>query len=69
MRVSNGMEEQELVTRAKAQGVFLSALGDYRLHGTAPEKTHRPAVILGYTGIDEECIAQSIKKLEKAWIV
>ncbi|MBQ7847851.1 MAG: PLP-dependent aminotransferase family protein [Clostridia bacterium] len=69
LRVSNGMEEQELVTRAKAQGVFLSALGDYRLHGTAPEKTHRPAVILGYTSIDEECIAQSIKKLEKAWIV
>lgn len=57
--------ERELLGKAAAVGVELSALSDYYLAetGLAP----RAGLVLGFAGIDEHQIAQALEKLRQAW--
>jgi GntR family transcriptional regulator/MocR family aminotransferase len=57
--------ERELVDKAAAVGVELSALSEY--HVTTAGQAPRPGVVLGFAGINERHIAQALEKLRQAW--
>lgn len=57
--------ERELVDKAAAVGVELSALSEY--HVTTAGQAPRPGVVLGFAGINERQIAQALEKLRQAW--
>ncbi|MBQ8215354.1 MAG: PLP-dependent aminotransferase family protein [Clostridia bacterium] len=71
LKVENGMSEEELVKKAASCGVGLHGLSEYTLKNTpCPiSKGATPCLVLGYNGITEEQIEQSVSLLEKAWIV
>lgn len=57
--------ERELLDKAAAVGVELSALSGYCL--TDPEVAARAGLVLGFAGIDEQQIALALEKLRQAW--
>lgn len=64
LHMRNGMLEHELIERAYAQGVRVYGLSAYY---TPPVKPPKATLILGYAGMTEQEIAQSVALLRKAW--
>ena len=58
--------EQELVWRAKENGVRVYAFSDAQVAERA--ETGNPTVILGYGGLSEEQILEGIAKLKQVWL-
>jgi len=57
--------ERELLNKAAAVGVELSALSEYCL--AEPGHAPRAGLVLGFAGVDEQMIAQALEKLRQAW--
>ncbi len=55
---------KDLIPRARAAGVLLSLLSDYRVM-EAPEEDR--TVLLGFSGMDEKSIREGLKALASAW--
>lgn len=64
LTVENGMNEQTLIERARAQGVRVYGLSGYF---TPPAKPPRATLVLGYAGLTEGQIAQAVRLLGDAW--
>ncbi|MNW14555.1 hypothetical protein D3C71_2128090 [compost metagenome] len=57
--------EHELIDKAAAVGVELSALSGYCL--ADPAQPPRAGLVLGFAGVDEAQIALALDKLRRAW--
>lgn len=57
--------ERELLNKAAAVGVELSALSEYCL--AEPGQAPRAGLVLGFAGVDERRIAYALEKLRQAW--
>ena len=57
--------EGELLSKAAAVGVELSALSGYCL--ADPAQPPRAGLVLGFAGVDEAQIASALAKLRRAW--
>ena len=58
------LSAEELVPRARAAGIRLSRLSDYRV---MEDPTEDRTVMLGFSGMDEKNIVDGLKALAKAW--
>ena len=65
MQVSNGMSEQKLVERAKAEGVGVYGLSSY--YAFDREKAPDSTLVMGYAKLREEDMAPAFTRLERAW--
>lgn len=66
MEIKNGMSERQLVESAAEYDVRVYGLSEYYAFGG--EKILESCIIAGYSGLNEEEIAEGIKRLEKAWV-
>jgi len=70
IEVENGelvsASEQELVRRAKENGVRVYAFSDALV--AESEKAENPTVILGYGGLSKEQILEGIARLKQVWL-
>lgn len=57
--------ERELLKKAAAVGVELSALSDYCL--AEPGQAPRAGLVLGFAGVDEQQVEQALERLREAW--
>ncbi|WP_042142026.1 PLP-dependent aminotransferase family protein [Paucisalibacillus sp. EB02] len=64
LEVNNGMGEEELVTRAKQQGIKIYPLSTYTME---KQNNTQPRIILGFAGIPETALEEAIKLLLKSW--
>ncbi|MEK4970024.1 PLP-dependent aminotransferase family protein [Cytobacillus sp. FSL R7-0696] len=62
--VKNGMNESELVARAKRERLKIYPLSNYSI---IRREDKEPQIILGFAGIREEQLKHSLKALFKAW--
>ncbi len=66
LTVRNGMTEKELIERAAASGILINGLSGYCF--TPPKDDGAPPrLLLGFTGITEREIGESVKIFEKIW--
>lgn len=66
IQIKNGMEERELIQRASHQGVKINGLSRYfrgDLDGCPPS-----TLVLGYAGLSQEELNQSVALLKDVWI-
>jgi len=67
IKVKNGMDEAELVDRAKAAGVRVYGLSEY-CPEPAPE-LESSTVVVGYSAMSAREIEKAVQALESAWTV
>lgn len=65
MKINNGMNEAQLINKAKAEGVRVYGLSEYYSFPSlnCPEST----VVIGYSGFDSSDIDAAVERLETAW--
>lgn len=56
--------EEELIAKAKAGGVRVYGLSDYKI---CKEKADKPTVLLGYANLSEEQIGDAVRVLAECW--
>ena len=66
LRVDLPQNEEELASRARDAGVSFAGLRDFYL--TPPGSSLVPTFLLGFTGIREDLVPESVRALEKAWL-
>ena len=64
LTASGPVPAEELVPRARAAGVLLSRLSDYRVMEDPGEDR---TVLLGFAGMDGDAIREGLKALAEAW--
>ncbi|WP_188385896.1 MocR-like pyridoxine biosynthesis transcription factor PdxR [Ornithinibacillus halotolerans] len=64
LNVENGMSENQLVKKAKEANILIYPLSNYRMDKKA---NPRPIFLLGFAGIREDELEESIKQLLKSW--
>lgn len=65
LRIKNGMSEKQLIDSAQSIGVKVYPTSIYWSNPAASEDV---MILLGYGGIDENCITEGIKRLKQAWL-
>lgn len=65
--VDNFAREQELVAKAKAVGVEVTALSSFWLADSEVPVDKRAGLVLGFAAVPEGEIAEALMKLRKAW--
>lgn len=65
LRVDNGMNEEQLVSSAAAQGVKVYGISSYYL--SADPLPEPPRILLGFAAMEEEDISAAVSLLHKAW--
>jgi GntR family transcriptional regulator/MocR family aminotransferase len=60
------LKQTRLVSQAQAAGVEITPLSALWIPGT-PESRHHYGVVLGFAGVMEADIVQSIQVLKKCW--
>lgn len=65
MRINNGMDEEQLVAAAKAEGVRVYGLSEYYSFptGNCPKAT----IVIGYSGFQSRDLSTAVERLDKAW--
>ncbi len=66
LKISNGMDEAELIARAKTAGVRVNGLTEYYIH--PPRQLPRGTLVIGYSALSPSDISAAVERLEKAWI-
>lgn len=64
LNVQNGMDENELIKKAMAQGVRVYGLSGYY---AAPAEPPASTLVLGYAGLEIKDICEAVHLLGKAW--
>jgi len=64
LEANNNISENELVLLAKKNGVRVRGLEEYYL---SPVTGAKATIVLGYSSISTDAMAEAIKRLEKAW--
>ncbi|WP_409342668.1 PLP-dependent aminotransferase family protein [Paenibacillus sp. MBLB4367] len=64
LRTYNGLNEEQLIARAKLNGVAVYPTSTYALE---PDSAPPATVLLGFGGLSEELIREGIDKLAEAW--
>ncbi|WP_096271499.1 MocR-like pyridoxine biosynthesis transcription factor PdxR [Paucisalibacillus globulus] len=64
LEVNNGMDEEELVKRAKQEGIKIYPLSTYTMD---KQNNTQPNIILGFAGIPETKLEEAITSLLKSW--
>ena len=65
IRVSNGMDEAELVASAEEKGIRVYPVSPYFLGDVPPE--YRGTVLLGFGGLSDDEIQSGVQALTEAW--
>jgi len=65
LKVNNGMSEDNLIERAKIEGVQVYGISSY-FYDTPPARYH-DVVALGFAALEETEIVSAITLLRKAW--
>ena len=58
-----GTDIKLLIDKAKEKGIFLTDINSYYVKG----RHHKPAIVLGYTGINNENIIKAFDLLKEVW--
>lgn len=61
---TNGMQEEELISRAKNAGIKVYGLSEYDV---TPRPDAPATILLGYANMQEESIAKTVEILKKVW--
>lgn len=69
VRVSSLAREQELVSKAAAVDVEINPLSDYWLADSTEPVDNRAGLVLGFAAVNEQAIAEALRKLRYAWSV
>lgn len=64
LHMQNQMCEEELISRAKSQGIKVYGLSEYYVE---PQEEAKATILLGYANMSEEKIAEAAELLKKAW--
>lgn len=67
IRIKNGMSEEELVGRARDEGIEIYGLSKYYID--KPAKPTEPMLLLGFATLEKKEIPEAIKLLSNAWAV
>ncbi|HBL84993.1 MAG: GntR family transcriptional regulator [Clostridiales bacterium GWF2_38_85] len=65
MQIKNGLNETQLVNRAKDASVRVYGLSEY--YNSVIQNFPKSTVVIGYSGLQPSQIDEAVKRLEKAW--
>ena len=65
MKINNGMNESQLISKAKAEGVRVYGLSEY--YNFSSQSCLESTVVIGYSDFDSSRIDAAVERLEKAW--
>ncbi len=66
MHIKNGLDETQLLEKAKTAGVRVYGLSEY--YSFQPCDCPKSTVVIGYTGVSREKIDAAVKLLENVWV-
>ena len=69
VRVARLAREQELIAKAAAVDVEINPLSDYWLPDSTEPVDNRAGMVLGFAAVNEQAIAEALRKLRYAWSV
>lgn len=65
MHIKNGLDEKQLVNKAKAVGIRVYGLSEY--YNSPTQDYPQSTVVIGYSGFNSDDIEIALKRLENAW--
>ncbi len=66
LHIKNGLDEAQLVAKAKAVGVRVYGLSEY--YNFPAQHYHKSTLVIGYSGFQQTQINVAVERLEKAWM-